>query len=67
LGVVVAAKRSAQFVSWLGPQEGIAFSVDDKLAETAFGNVGMAREIPEIARELRERCAGVVCVRSDYT
>ena len=55
LGVVVEAKKSAQFMSWLGPQEEIAFSVDDKLAEAAFGNVGMARGIPEIARELSER------------
>jgi hypothetical protein len=46
LGVVVEAKKSAQFMSWLGPQGEIAFSVDDKLAEAAFGNVGMARGIP---------------------
>jgi len=55
LGVVVEAKKSAQFMSWLGPQGEIAFSVDDKLAEAAFGNVGMARGIPEIARERSER------------
>lgn len=53
--MVVEAKKSAQFMSWLGPQGEIAFSVDDKLAEAAFGNVGMARGIPEIARERSER------------